>query len=336
MAIFMPQSGWHSECLIAAMGMTVRKCERGESMSRILNNPLAWVPGIRRTRVRLWIVFVSCVIALLIGHALWPSSGVLPDAIGSRPFHATLLLLLVAMVCELMDSSLGMGYGTTLTPILLIAGFKPLDLVPCVLLSEFLTGMAAGLMHHRDGNVDFLRDKSARHSVVLLSLLSAAGAITAVSIAIHINTQWLTICIALMVIGIGVVIIGTANRTLKFRRGHLVVVGTVAAFNKGLSGGGYGPLVTAGQVVSGLEAKQAVAITSLAESFTSLIGLIAYILYRGSLDFSLAIPLTIGAMMSVPIATLVVRRVPQRVMRMSVGIASCVLGFLAILGLAKF
>ena len=240
------------------------------------------------------------------------------------------------MICELMDSSLGMGYGTTLTPILLIAGFKPLDLVPCVLLSEFVTGMAAGLMHHRDGNVDFLRDKSARNAAVLLSVLSAVGAVTAVTLAIRINTQWLTTFIAIMVIGIGVVIIATANRTLKLRRGHLVAIGTVAAFNKGLSGGGYGPLVTAGQVVSGLEAKQAVAITSMAESFTSLIGLLAYIAYRGSLDFSLAIPLTAGALMSVPIATLAVRRIPQRVMRLSVGAASCVLGLLALFGLAKF
>jgi uncharacterized membrane protein YfcA len=54
----------------------------------------------------------------------------------------------------------------------------------------------------------------------------------------------------------------------------------VAAFNKGLSGGGYGPLVTAGQVVSGLPPKHAVAISSVAESFTCVVGLAAYLALR--------------------------------------------------------
>lgn len=305
-------------------------------MSRIAANPLSWVPGIHRRRVKLWVFFVLAVVAQLVIQGMWPGLSLLPASFGSQPAFMVLLLVLVAMCCEFMDSSLGMGYGTTLTPILLLAGFQPLDLVPCVLLSEFVTGLAAGLMHHRDGNVDFLRDRDARQATILLSALSVVGAVSAVSLAIHINTRWLTTFIAVMVIAIGIVILATANRTLKFRRGHLVAIGTVAAFNKGLSGGGYGPLVTAGQVVSGLPAKQAVAITSMAESLTSLIGLIAYLAYRGSLNLSLALPLTFGALLSVPIATLTVRRIPQRAMRITVGIASCLLGLLALLKLASF
>ena len=36
------------------------------------------------------------------------------------------LILSMAFLCEYMDSPLGMGYGTTLIPILLILGFEPL------------------------------------------------------------------------------------------------------------------------------------------------------------------------------------------------------------------
>ena len=49
-------------------------------------------------------------------------------------------IILLAFVCELVDSSLGMGYGTTLTPILLLFGYDPIVIVPAVLFSEFLPG----------------------------------------------------------------------------------------------------------------------------------------------------------------------------------------------------
>ena len=53
-------------------------------------------------------------------------------------------LALLALGCEYVDSTLGMGYGTTLTPVLLLIGYEPAQIVPSVLLSEFLTGVLAG------------------------------------------------------------------------------------------------------------------------------------------------------------------------------------------------
>lgn len=38
-----------------------------------------------------------------------------------------LILFSIAFLCEYTDSTLGMGYGTTMTPILLLMGFEPLD-----------------------------------------------------------------------------------------------------------------------------------------------------------------------------------------------------------------
>ena len=41
---------------------------------------------------------------------------------------------ILALSCEYIDASIGMGYGTALTPLLLVIGFLPLDVVPAVLL----------------------------------------------------------------------------------------------------------------------------------------------------------------------------------------------------------
>ena len=128
----------------------------------------------------------------------------------------------------------------------------------------------------------------------------------------------------------GVVILATRRRRIPYHRGGLVAVGALAAFNKALSGGGYGPLVTAGQVVSGLPARNAVAITSLAESFTCAVGLVGYLALGKSIDLALAMPLVLGALLSVPLATRTVRRLPEERIRAGVGIATLALGGLAL------
>jgi uncharacterized membrane protein YfcA len=282
----------------------------------------------RSRRVRIWAVAVLLIVVVLGVQALWPAWSFLPDLGASMGAGAVLLLIFTAMMCEYIDSTLGMGYGTTLTPLLLLAGFEPLQIVPAVLMSEFVTGLTAGLLHHRDGNIDLLHDRKAQGTAGLLSVLSVVGALAAVTLALRVPKFWLTAIIATIVLSVGVVILATIHRQLAYRRGHIIVLGAIAAFNKGLSGGGYGPLVTGGQVVSGMPPKQAVAITSLAESLVCIVGLAAYVIMRGSPDWALAIPLTVGAMLSVPMATLTVRVLPEAFIRCSVGVVTCMLGVL--------
>ena len=277
-------------------------------------------------RIRIWAVAVLLTVLVLGLQSVFPDFRLLPNLAGSLGAGTAIAIFLAAMFCEYVDSSLGMGYGTTLTPVLLAVGFEPLQIVPCVLMSEFFTGISASLMHHRDGNVNFVRDRKARGTAILLSLLSVVGTVAAVTLALKVPKFWLKGIIGVIIVSVGVVTLTTIKRRLRYRRGHIIALGAVAAFNKGLSGGGYGPLVTAGQVVSGLPPKHAVAITSLAEGFTCAVGLVAYTLIHRSLDWTLAVPLTLGAMLSVPLATLTVRKLPEAVMRMSVGIVACALG----------
>lgn len=70
-------------------------------------------------------------------------------------------VVFIALFCEYMDASIGMGYGTTLTPLLLIIGFLPLQVVPAVLLGQLVGGMVGGIFHHRLGNInlDFRQDQ---------------------------------------------------------------------------------------------------------------------------------------------------------------------------------
>lgn len=149
-------------------------------------------------------------------------------------------------------------------------------------------------------------------------------------VAISLSRFWFSVTIAVIVLAMGVVTLAARRRRIPYRPASIVAVGLVAAFNKGLSGGGYGPLVTAGQVVSGMPARHAVGITSIAEAFTCVVGLGAYALLTGSPDWSLAVPLAAGALLSVPIATLTVRRMPEGVIRGAVGVLTLILGLVSL------
>ena len=293
----------------------------------------ATLPRLHKRRMRLWLLLMAGSVAALAAQVWIPHWHLLPGSASVPYGGAAFAVFAAALLCEYVDSSMGMGYGTTLTPLLMLFGYDPLQIVPAVLLSELLTGLAAGAMHQRDGNVDFLCDAAARRTTLLLASLSAVGAVAAVALAVQISRFWLGLIITGIVVSMGVVILATRHRQLRYRASAIITVGAVAAFNKGLSGGGYGPLVTAGQVVSGLPAKSAVAVTSVAESLTCLVGVLAYLALGKTLAWNLAVPMSAGALLSVPIATVTVRHMPEHVVRGLVGALTLVLGVVALLKL---
>jgi uncharacterized membrane protein YfcA len=245
-------------------------------------------------------------------------------------FELTLSLVLLAFICELIDSSLGMGYGTTLTPLLLVLGNEPAEIVPAVLLSEFVTGVVVTLLHHEFGNVNL---RPAAHDfkvVIVLSGFSLAGVLLAVGVAVSLPPWGVKLYIGLLVLGIGLAILTNHRRQIDFSWRRLVGLGFVAAFNKGISGGGYGPVVTGGQVLAGMNGRSAIAIASAAEGVTSAVGVLAYLTTGVTVGWHLAPSLLLGAVLSAPLAALVVSRLPIGRLTLAIGGLSTLLGGLTL------
>jgi uncharacterized membrane protein YfcA len=236
-------------------------------------------------------------------------------------------IVLIALCCEYVDSSLGMGYGTTLTPILLLMGYEPAQIVPSVLLSEFMTGILAGILHQEVGNVSFKRGSRPFKVALVLAACSIVGTIVAVFIAVNVPKWVLKTYIGVLVLAMGATILLTMNRTFAFSWKKVIGLGLVAALNKGLSGGGYGPVVCSGQVLTGMGEKEAISITSLAEGLVCIVGVIAYVLTgNGALDWRIAPSLVLGALISVPFATITVKKLSMRNLRWAIGSAVTALG----------
>jgi len=260
-----------------------------------------------------------------------------------------------AFVCEYVDSTLGMGYGTTLTPLLMLFGFSPLQIVPAVLLSELVSGLLASVFHHFEGNVDFkpktadvdeiknniknngvykgLRTTLSLHMKIalLLAACSIIGTIVAVFVAVNIPKFWLKMYIGILVLMMGLVILIFFNRSFRFSPRKIFFLGMIASFNKGISGGGYGPVVTSGQILSGVEGKSAVGITSLAEGLTCLVGVIAYAFISSNpIDWRLAPFIVTGAVLSVPLSAKSVKYISTNKLKLSIAVVTITLGILTI------
>jgi uncharacterized membrane protein YfcA len=264
-------------------------------------------------------------------------------------------IIILAFFCEYMDSTLGMGFGTTLAPVLLLFGFTPMQIVPSILLSEFVSGLLAGFFHHREGNVNLKPTtadifkitnmlsplgyiESFKKTVplhlkiaLLLSACSIIGAVAAVFVAVNIPKFWLKLYIGCLVLTMGIVILVCLNKEFKFSWKKITFLGTIASFNKGMSGGGYGPVVTGGQILSGVEGKSAVGITSLAEGLTCLVGVITYILVsKNSVDWKLAPWIVVGAVLSVPLSAKSVKMIGTKKLKLAIAVLTIALGILTI------
>jgi uncharacterized membrane protein YfcA len=228
-------------------------------------------------------------------------------------------IVLMAFLCELVDSSLGMGYGTSLTPILIILGYEPADIVPAILLSECITGIVAGLMHHKFGNVNFNKKSRDFKVLVLLTCLSIFGVISV--------PPWVIKgYVGLLVLAIGIAILLRYRKAQDFSWKRISGLGFIAAFNKGISGGGYGPVVTGGQILTGIDGRNAIGIASLAEGLTSAVGFTAYMLGGAHFPWLLAPSLVIGAVLSTPLAAFIVSWIPIKRLNLAIGSISTILG----------
>ncbi len=241
-----------------------------------------------------------------------------------------ILILLVAFFAEYIDSTLGMGYGTTLIAVLLIMGFGPLQAVPAVLLSNVIAGLFAALMHHHVGNVNFNWGSRSLTVALMLALCGVLGVLVATYLAITLPPEYVSIYIGIVVAFMGVLIIFGHKIRSSFSWLKIGVLGLVAAFNKGISGGGYGPLVVSGQILAGIDSKKAVAITTLAEGITSVAAVSLYFAMNGIVGWELAPWLLVGSVCSVPFSAHTVKRIDARNLTVYIGGATLLLGLFTI------
>ncbi|GGI83941.1 sulfite exporter TauE/SafE family protein [Legionella impletisoli] len=233
-------------------------------------------------------------------------------------------IIIISFLLEFLDIYAGMGFGM-ITPVLILLEYQPLDIIPPVLLLSCLFGLSAAFFHHWFENVSFTEPLILKivSTTILLGLI---GIVVGVGVAVFMPVKLLELYIGVLIVLLGVIVI-LRRSPILFSWRKLGFVSLVAGFNKGMSGGGYGPILTSGQILSGILNKQSVSITALAEGVVSLVGFATFFLFsRVHINWTLAVSMLIGGGLAVLPATYVVKISRVVHLKIVIGLTSIVLG----------
>lgn len=243
--------------------------------------------------------------------------------------YSSLWIMLLALACEFMDGTIGMGYGTTLVPLLFILKLPP-AVKEAALLSQLLANISVVFFHHQAGNIDLWKDRATRNTGLLMGGLGLVVAVGAEMVTLQMPQRVLRMGITVMVIAIGVFMLVAGGLRIKLKMRNVGVLAAIAAFNKAFSGGGYGPLVAGGQVLVGLPVRAAVATTAMAEALVCTAAVVTYYAHGKTIPVYLLLPMCVGALLSTPLSAITLRRLPVDLAKKIMAIAIIVLGMYAL------
>jgi len=215
----------------------------------------------------------------------------------------TVSLGLLAFLLELVDNGLGGGFGTIIAPLLILLGYDPRVVVPAILFSEMISGLWGGSWHWRYKNVNW-RTVGFTLTGSLLGLILGT-----VLIGWLLPAYVAKLYISLIAVSMGVFVIvrsySLLAKTYKVKEETdpiwTALLGSVIGFNKGSSGGGYGPMSVSGYMVLGLSAASAVGTTTVAEGVACVIGVALYTQLTGMV-LAVAAPIALGAFIADPVS----------------------------------
>ncbi|UCC20669.1 MAG: sulfite exporter TauE/SafE family protein [Promethearchaeota archaeon] len=236
-----------------------------------------------------------------------------------------LIIIIVAFIFESMDSIAGMGFGTALSPLLFLLGYSPLQVVPAILISEAITGAVDTFFDHEFKNVTYsfhpLNDAAKIGLIIaFFGCIAIFASVLLGYFAIKFPSIVIKTYVAVLVIIMGISgLIRLQLKKIEFTKTHpklLIGFSALAGFNKGIGGGGYGPVITMGQIFSGVYEKSATAIVSFSESIVSIVGILTFFLisFAGvNVDLILLPSLFTGGFIAALSAPYLVRVLPNKI-----------------------
>jgi len=246
---------------------------------------------------------------------------------------ASLFLIIPAFLTAVVDIVFGMGFGLTMTPILLLMGYAPHQIVPALLFSSMLGNLVSPFFHHKFKNVDFSLCSRHFNMSVLIGILGVVGSFVGASVSIGISDFYLSLYIGLLITALGLFLLLNKKLRATFSWLKLAFMSLFGSFNKGISGSGFGPITTTGMIVMGVDEKVAVSIQTFSELFVSIAGFLTFALAGSQIAWNLLLPLSIGVVLSTPLAAFIVHKFESRKLRTAIAIVTVVLGVVTLFSL---
>ncbi|MBO3061470.1 MULTISPECIES: sulfite exporter TauE/SafE family protein [Mammaliicoccus] len=234
------------------------------------------------------------------------------------------IFAIVGFLAQLIDGSLGMGFGATSSSLLLTFGVAPAIASATIHFSEVATTAASGISHLKFKNVD-------KSIILKLALPGAITGFIGAGVLSNLHSDFIKPFIAIFLLSMGVYIIYQfvfkKQQNNKLNGGKLsgfilVPQGAVAGFLDAIGGGGWGPVNTPLLLSRNqIEPRYVIGTVSASEFFVTISTSLGFIIFLGwsQISILLVVALAFGGVVAAPFSAWLVKTLPVYVLAVLVG-----------------
>lgn len=238
------------------------------------------------------------------------------------------IYILIGLFAQMVDGTLGMGYGATSTSFLLSFGVPPAISSMGVHVAEMFTTGASAISHYRFKNIN-------KKLVLNLLIPGVIGSIVGAYLLADViegNTIKPFVAIYMIILAVIIVIKGLRKSIQKKKTTQLGLLAIFGGFMDAIGGGGWGPIVTSTLMGQGRDPRYTIGSVNTAEFAISFASGITFLLFGGINGWQVIAGLMIGGLIAAPISAYLVNKIPRKPVTVMVGV---LLIFLSLRTLSK-
>jgi hypothetical protein len=239
-------------------------------------------------------------------------------------------------IAQLIDGSLGMGFGLTSSTLLLTLGASASVASVAVHIAEIGTTLASGASHWHAENID-------KKILIRLAIPGGVGAILGATFLSFIDISAGRVFISTLLLFLGFLLLyrnifqSTENTNLVEVKNpnFLSYLGFTGGFVDASGGGGWGPIVTPTLLATTrTEPRKVIGTVSAAEFIVAVAASLGFLLNisRIDIDWQVVGGLALGGTIMAPLAARLVGRLPRRPLGICVAIAIIIFNAIRVLG----
>lgn len=223
-------------------------------------------------------------------------------------------------LAQLVDSALGMAFGTLSSSLLLAQGFPPRAISAVVHLAEIFSSGASALAHWRLKNIDTGLLKRLAPPAIL-------GALCGAALVLYVPSDFLKPWISGYFCLVGLVLVAKALRPalVQVRGVNVGGLGFLGGFLDAFGGAGWGEFVSSGLLLRGTNARATVGTLNATEFLVTTAVSLVFVSSLGFLHWEAVAAIALGGMVAAPLGALI-KRAPTRALTIAVGLAVTALG----------
>lgn len=235
-----------------------------------------------------------------------------------------IVFALAGFLAQLVDGSLGMGFGASSSSILLTYGIAPAIVSATVHFSEIATTAASGTSHWKFENVH-------KPTMFKLAIPGSIFGFVGAAFLTQIHGDLIKPFIAIFLLSMGFYIVYQFLFSRNQEKHHsvgnlsslkLIPQGAIAGFLDAIGGGGWGPVNTPLLLTSKkIQPRYAIGTVSASEFFVTLSTSLSFIIFLGftQINWLLVIALSLGGMVAAPISAYLTKILPINILAICVG-----------------